>query len=71
MSSEKLVSLAAGSDSSGEDLAAEVYEGDLHALRELRELPVEPKARQSSAEVSKGRTTDADSSRDSLWPLIR
>jgi len=71
MNSEKLGPFGADLDSSGEELAAEVYEGDLHALRQRQELPVEPGARQPSAEVSKGRTRDADSSRDSLWPLIR
>lgn len=54
-----------------EDLAADVYEGDLHALRELRERSVEPKARRESALAAVDSDADGDESRDSLWPLIR
>ena len=63
--------LAADAEGPGEDLAADVYEGDLHALQQQRAHLTEPKARRESAMGAIDGQTDGDENRDALWPLIR
>lgn len=54
-----------------DDLTAEVYEGDLHALQELRERPVDPGTRRKDDLPAAEPEPEGDGQRDSLWPLIR
>lgn len=58
-------------DEQVDDLTAGVYEGDLHALQELRERPVDRKTRREDDRPAADAEPDADAQRDSLWPLIR
>jgi hypothetical protein len=54
-----------------DDLTAEVYEGDLHALQELRERSADPKVRRDGIPPAADAEPDGDELHDSLWPLIR
>ena len=54
-----------------DELAADVYEGDLHALQELRKRLAEPPPPRGTASAPPDAESDAEPIRDSLWPLIR
>jgi hypothetical protein len=58
-------------DEEVDDLTAGVYEGDLHALQELRERSADPKARRDGNPPAADAEPDGDELHDSLWPLIR
>jgi len=54
-----------------DELAADVYEGDLHALQELRRRSAEPQPPRGTASTPPDADSDGEPIRDSLWPLIR
>ena len=63
--------LAAEAEGPGDDLAADVYEGDLHALQEQRAHLTEAKVRREGVVAAIDGQTDGVENRDALWPLIR